>query len=91
MCALILILSGHAGIFKTTLVPNVPYIYSAESPVAAFFSNTKSRWQMHTSSCETFWYFPLSRVVQREAYQKRCTDAIIKDRDYEIISTETSS
>ena len=26
MCALILILSGHAGIFKTTLVPNVPYI-----------------------------------------------------------------
>ena len=25
MCALILILSGHAGIFKTTLVPNVRY------------------------------------------------------------------
>jgi len=30
----------------------------------------------------------LSRVVEREAYQERCTDAIVKDRDYEIISAE---
>ena len=45
MCALILILSGHACIFKTTLVPNVRYIdiLRAKNPVAAFFQLYKIR------------------------------------------------
>ena len=36
MCALILILSRHVGIFKTTLVPNAIY-NMLKIPVAAFF------------------------------------------------------
>jgi len=39
MCALILILPGHAGIFKTTLVPNVLLNYAALCDLLPKFSD----------------------------------------------------